>query len=131
MGTYTELVLAIKIKTTDTTYIDILNFMINDKEAEIKSNHPLFSTQRWVSMLQSDSYYFDGTSHSEFFYDKIPHSWFLTVRCNLKNYDGEINKFLDWIKPVSSTFGFVGYTRHEEQESPTLIYFDENQIRYE
>lgn len=87
-------------------------------------NHPLFLTSRWKFMLTSDSYYFDGDTHSSFDYDNISNDYGLTVRCNLKNYDDEIQKFLDWVIQNSDTQGFVGYTRYETADSPSLIYFD-------
>ena len=45
------------------------------------------------------------------------------MRCDLKNYDFEIQYFLQWFAPYSQTVGFVGYYRHEEALHPTLIYF--------
>lgn len=38
----------------------------------------------------------------------------------LKNYDSEIEEFLDWLEPYIGTEGFIGYMRYEEWEDPTL-----------
>ena len=80
-------------------------------------------------MLMSDSYHFDGITDSSITYDVITKRYNLNVRCNLKNYDGEISKFLDFIFPYVITYGFIGYTRYEEFELPYLIWRGEDRIR--
>ena len=48
----------------------------------------------------SGSYYFGANSgQSEFKHDEIGKFWRLNARFNIKNYDNEIEKFLEWIKP--------------------------------
>ena len=51
-------------------------------------------------------------------YDKIAKCWFLTTCFNLKNYDQEIEKFLDWLCPYIQTEGYIGTYWYEEQEEP-------------
>ena len=91
-------------------------------EPDDKPNHPLFETDRWRMLFTSDSYYFDGITNSVLDYDGIAEAYYLTVHSNLKNYDDEINKFLDFIRPYLDTKGFLGYYRYEEDEDPVLIY---------
>ena len=75
-------------------------------------------------MLLCDSYYFKADTHSTLRYDEISETWFLCVRCNVKNYQNEIEKFVDWILPYCDTLpgDFLGFSRYEETEKPTLIY---------
>ena len=128
MGMYTELVMAIELKQNVSANVyEILQYMVGDSEFEPIElpNHPLFKTNRWHFMLNSDSYYFDGITKSILKEDNLfpDHpSYYLTIRCNLKNYNEEIEKFIDWITPYSDTKGFVGYKRYEEDEEPTLLY---------
>lgn len=84
--------------------------------------HPLFSTPRWDVMLRMDSAYFAADTHSTLRQDRDG-SYFLCVRCNLKNYDGEIEKFCEWLDPfVAGRRGdFLGFYRHEQSENPELI----------
>ena len=91
---------------------------------ESKPDHPLFKTDRWQVMLRMDSYYFSADTHSTLRFDKIANQWFLCIRCNLKNYTGEIEAFIDWIDPYVDAFrgNFLGFYRYEETEEPTLIY---------
>ena len=46
----------------------------------------------------------------------------LYARFNLKNYESEIEHFIEWISTLSSTKGLVGYTRYEECDRPRPIY---------
>ena len=54
----------------------------------------------------------------------------LNVRCDLKNYEDEIELFLKWIYNYATTRGFVGYMRYEEDYNPTLIYFTDKGVEY-
>lgn len=130
MGMYTELVCAFNLKEeTPTEVIGILERMcdgdIQDLNLIELPDHNLFKSARWKFMLKSDSYYFDGDSHSTIRNDSIG-GYYVTIRCNLKNYDDEIEKFIDWVKPYISYGGngdyFIGYSRYEESKEPTLIY---------
>lgn len=130
MGMYTELVLGVELKS-DPVVIDTLKLMLdcNIKDKVVTIDHPLFSTSRWRSMLRCDSYYFDGQTDSKLVYDEPNEIYFLNVRCNLKNYDNEIELFLDWLCPYIETEGFLGYSRYEEADDPTLIYKENGKIR--
>lgn len=130
MGMYTELVMACELKENiSEEVIETLRYMVGDSDyLATVPVHALFNTDRWKAMLRCDSYYFDGDTNSTLRYDDIGKSYVLTIRCNLKNYCGEIEKFLDWIIQYSYTCGFVGYTRYEESENPTLIYFNDGKL---
>ena len=97
MGMYTELVMACELKEdVPEEVIETLKYMANDIDyLATVPVHPLFETDRWKWMLRSDSYYFDGKTHSAFDYDDISKSYYITVRCNLKNYCDEIQEFLN------------------------------------
>ena len=72
-------------------------------------------------------FYFDGQTDSTI---KNDQGWYLTVRCSFKNYDDEIELFLDWLAPYIETYGFLGYHRYEEFDDPTLIYKEDGKIVY-
>lgn len=132
MGMYTELNIGVNLRTsTPDNIIKILDYMLgnNDDDNIELTDHSLFSTRRWRYMLRCDSYYFDGRTDSSMEYDDIIKGYQLNVRCNLKNYDDEISLFLDFIQPYLDTYGFLGYTRYEEYEYPTLIYNTEKGIK--
>lgn len=127
MGMYTEFVLGVDlVRETPKEVIDILDFMITndlDDNEPILPDHPLFNTERWRYMLQSDSYYFGGFSNSLIDAPRfIEDVYKLSIRSNLKNYDSEIELFLNWLNPYIETRGFIGYMRYEEFDDPWLIY---------
>lgn len=133
MGMYTELNIGVKICPT-LTVVQKLNYMLGEDTEDVHIEHPLFTDQtRYKHMLLSDSYYFDGKSDSKLFVDDLypdEPMYYLNVRCNFKNYDDEIEKFMDWLCPYIETEGFLGYKRYEECDDPTLIYKENGEIVY-
>jgi hypothetical protein len=103
MGMYTEFVIAAKIKN-DPTVVQILNYMLNDGPAPEKlPEHDFFKIKSWKLTLSIDSYYFPGQTNSTFIKDDLHGSakeplYFLTVRCNLKNYYNDIDKAINCSK---------------------------------
>lgn len=105
---------------------DVLEYMtgVVVEEPERLPEHPLFGDTRWRFMLRCSSAYFPHDTATSFYTawaDKAP---FLNVRCNLKNYNDEIELFIHWIAPyvVETSNDFVGFYRYEASEHPTLIY---------
>lgn len=133
MGMYTELNIGVSIKNYEEV-IQKLQFMLGDSDKDVNIDHPLFGeAKRWECMLQCGSYYFDGQPDSKLYRDDLYENdpmYFLNVRCNLKNYGDEIKLFLDWLCPYINTEGFLGYTRYEEADNPTLIYKENEEIIY-
>ena len=133
MGMYTELNIGVDLASdTPENVIAILKYMTGD-ETQLNfttPNHPLFTTEGWEIMLCCRSFYFAGVERSFIEKDSILGQWKLSVRCSLKNYDSEIQKFMDFIQPYLDTYGFLGYMRYEEDDYPTLIYNDGKEIYY-
>ena len=125
MGMYTEFHFNSELKgSTPPEVLEILKYMVGVIYTEPPTpDDPLFLTDRWRYMLQMDSYYFDADTHSTIRHDSQG-GWYLSIRCNLKNYDDEIKKFIEWIRPYLNKNGgeFLGFYRYEEREEPTLIY---------
>lgn len=128
MGMYTQLMFNAELrKDTPDQVISILEFMTGDASYGIAPEtpeHALFDTERWTFMLVSSSYYFEpNASKTSFRKDDITKSWHLSVLCDLKNYSGEIEAFLDWIMPYldDSNRQVLGWTWYEEDDEPTLI----------
>ena len=65
----------------------------------------------------------------KFWYDDITKQWFLLNRSDLKNYEGEIESFFDWVAPYAeknSDKQFIGYELYEEDDEPTMYYLTDN-----
>lgn len=133
MGMYTELVIGVEIEPNKDV-IQKLEYMLDIEKTkpDIDISHPFFTeTKRWKYMLTCDSYYFSGQTDSKLYKDEVlDEKYYLNVRCNLMNYDNEIELFLDWLCPYICTYGFLGYTRYEEDDDPILIYKEEKGIVY-
>ena len=126
MGMFTEFHFNVELKAdVPDRVIGTLKYMVGERsKPRILPEHDLFSCDRWGYMLQSGSYYFNADTHSTLRYDKIGRCHYLCIRCNLKNYDDEITKFVDWISSYlrQDEGDFLGFSRHEETQQPTLIY---------
>ena len=127
MGTYTELNCAFSLHgETPQHVVETLLYMTGQSETEPDSlpPHPLFGDTRWDGMLSGSSSYFGADPHSTVRRNEINGKYHVTIRCNFKDYDGEIEKFIDWITPhIQALPGdFIGYKRSDLTEVPTLLY---------
>lgn len=131
MGMYTELDLKVAIKDDPIVVNILLDLSDKDKFVSIKNriDHPFFRADRCDLIGRGGSYYFDGQPYIQFRYDEIAKCWFLTTCSNLKNYNQEIEKFLDWLCPYILTEGYIGTYWYEEQEEPINIYKKDEKIR--
>lgn len=132
MGMYTEINVCFDLgKNTPKSVVEILYYLVEGTNSpSILPKHNFFKCDRWDRIARCDSYYFDGSTLSKIIFDNISKTWKVNIRANLKNYNFEIEEFLDWLQPYIETKGFIGYKRYEECEDPTLIYtdFDNNEI---
>ncbi len=126
MGMYTELIFGARLKgNTPQEVIDTLKYMVGDLEE--KPEKLAFETSTGRNVLIGGSFYFGvHSSVSKFYYDDIAKAWTLSSRANIKNYEGEIDQFLDWIKPyIDSGSGnreMFAIKIYEEQDEPTIYY---------
>jgi hypothetical protein len=126
MGMYTELIFGARLKTyTPENVINALKYMIGEtKERPI--DFP-FSTERADYLLRSGSYYFGVNQPvSSLRRDNPSGLWVLSTRSNIKNYDNDIETFLEWVKPYiesgSGSKDMYAIVIYEEQSEPTIYY---------
>lgn len=121
MGMYTELVIKCSIKDEIPEQVHkILQTMFGDGdyyEGELP-NHPFFSRQRWRNIGRSSSYYHIPKAISYYNFG------YLFSRSDLKNYENEIDLFLDWLDPYIAEIPgqCIGWVWYEEFKEPTLVY---------
>lgn len=126
MGMYTELIFGASLKKdTPQTVINALKYMIGETE-EKPSNFPL-PDGRCESLFQYGSYYFAiNEPVKKMWLDEIDKEWHISTRSNLKNYESEIETFLEWIKPyIESGSGnreMYAIVLYEEFDEPTIYY---------
>ena len=125
---YTELYLSCELKIDlPPKVLEVLQCLFNGKERPSNlPKHEFFKCDRWSCIGRCSSYYFVPFNTSKLYFDdRVTKQYFLTTRSDLKNYDGEIEKFLDWIMPYIEEpwGGHLGHYRYEEDDAPTLIYY--------
>jgi hypothetical protein len=128
MGMYTELIFGASIKKdAPKEVINTLHYLVNGKklyeEVEIEKS----VTDGRNVLNGGGSYYFgvcDGVA--KMWFDDIRNEWIVSSRTNIKNYESEIQTFLEWIKPFidngSGDREMYAITIYEEQSEPTIYY---------
>lgn len=133
MGMYTELHFNVELKKdVPANVIDVLKDMLGVSDTHFVSpDHEFFKTTRWKTMFHSDSYYFNSDTHCTLRFDEVGESYYLCLRFNVKNYDGEIQKFISWIMPYLHALDgdFLGFHRYENNLEPTLIYYKPQPVK--
>lgn len=121
MGMYTELLIKADIvRNPPVEVVAVLNFLFNSgEEPKTLPDHPFFKKERWSSIGRCSSFYHIPWVSSKY------EEGYLFSRSDLKNYDGEIDAFLDWLFPyIDEEDGkCIGWKFYEESDDPTLINF--------
>ena len=121
---YTELVVKCSIKENiDDNVKNILDYLFNGAELDKAKipDHEFFKCERWHFIGSGSSCY-----HIPFALSKWDYSIgsYLFSRSDLKDYNAEIEKFIDWIDQyIDETPGMcIGWSWYEEYNEPTLLY---------
>jgi len=128
MGMYTEIIFGagLKAELPEGIVSTIKKLVAGEDLKETTLDHPFFKSERPWLLSSGGSYYFPGTVEPKFWFDDIAKQWFLHFRTNIKNYDSEIEKFLDWIKPyIEDGVGkrnFYAIVTYEDSVEPTIYY---------
>ena len=124
MGMYTEIFFRAELRTdVPTKVIDLIRAWITNEVPDNLPDHPLFKCDRWGTLLNGGSAYFPTMVSPVFARGGFSHEWELSFNSSLKNYDGEIQQFFDWINPYLRAVPgeFIGYHLYEADEVPTLM----------
>ena len=126
MGMYTELIFGAELKKdTPNQVIESLKYMLGEIE-EKPSDFPL-PKGRCEWLFQGGSYDFAiSNSVNKMWFDTLGDQWKISTRFNIKNYNNEIETFLEWIKPYisqgSGNRDFYAIVTYEEDSEPTIYY---------
>jgi len=120
---YTELILGCRFKAdTPKHVIDTLKYLCGQIEEE-PENFILKDQRNPIDGAISG--YF-GVDRPVFSLWESDRQWSISSRCNIKNYGGEIETLLEFIKPhIESGSGdrdFYAITCHETDKAPTVYY---------
>lgn len=126
MGMYTELILKVRVKDDIPFEVEaILQFLFNrENQPNDLPDHPFFKCQRWPLIGNCSSFY-----HTPFSLSKYTEGYIFS-KSDLKNYDGEIEKFINWITPYLELYAesnCIGWKWYEEADTPTLLFVNHDQ----
>ena len=123
---YTELIFGAELKKdTPNEVIEALKYMLGETETK-PTNFPL-PDGTWERLFCGGSYYFAvNKAVNKMWFDDISRSWRLSTRSNIKNYDQEIQTFLEWIEPYiyggSGSRDMYAIVIYEVSAEPTIYY---------
>jgi hypothetical protein len=130
MEKYTELNCAFSLRRdTPENVIDTLLFMTgqDDQEPEQLPADALSKTARWRHMLKGSGTDPDAEAYCRAALELSETSgrYLVTLRCDLRNFDIEIARFISWITPhiFAHKGDFVGYMRCRNVEPTTIFYY--------
>lgn len=124
MGMYTELFVEGAVRKDAPYFVHHFihrlfnrNYHVSGADLLAPPDHPFFKCARWMVIGNMSSHYHIPLSISDA-RDDTGETWFVS-RADLKNYEGEIEKFLDWIRPYCSLLR--GWHWYEEDAQPTTF----------
>lgn len=132
MGSYTRFNCKIRLRhDTPPEVINILKMCTSKDENETFDICPValfntsdfFKCRWWVSLFSSKN--LDDSLGGSKFYQKSNNRWVLEIDTDFKDYDDEINKFLDWIKQYVAgrkVKTYIGWSKHESWEASRLYH---------
>lgn len=122
---YTQLIFTATLKAdTPIEVINTIRIMLDEIE-ESDIIRPVFETSTGRNPLRGSG----GPFSNPISYFKFKNNlWTLKNRANIKNYENEINQFLDWILPYieSCPNNIYATIRYEEDEGSTPLYLKNN-----
>lgn len=155
MGMYTEFIFGCELsKATPRVCVEALDYVINGEEKKPKYEDPknweeeefnknyiertlednaiksFIDQYDFWRLFKCSSYYFGAANPiGKFYYDHISDSYHISTRADLKNYEDQIETFIDYIKPfVKNGSGdghqIFAYAQYEEDEFPTIYGID-------
>jgi len=126
MGMYTEIYINVDLKKdTPDDVIKVLKAMCDQECKEVLVDYPY----KWICLFSNMSYYTPSTNCRFLEFDNISNQWSLLGKGDIKNYGNEIEEFFEWIMPWIDGYpgDFIGYSRYEEDQKPTLMFLPEDE----
>ena len=129
MGMYTELIVGCTLKKNlPKVCVNALTLISNRQEINEndKETEEFIKEYDLYNICWSESAYFGAPSHCIFrrLEENYEDYYSLSIRANLKSYNGEIEKFLEYLRPYvywgSGTHELYAMTIYEEDKEPKL-----------
>lgn len=126
MGMYTELYFRAGLKEdTPNCVISVLKDMCKGKAITAP-----FGEGRCRYLFNISSHYHFPFAVAKMKYLDYVGRWYLFVRSDIKNYEGEIEAFLSWVKPYldCEEGDYVGHIFYEEWTKPRNLFFGQSEL---
>jgi len=129
---YTELIFGASLKRdTPESAIKTIQAMIDDDMEAVRLNSGLIFGRNPFN--SAHGYFGLDRPVLAFWKEKYDQQWHLSTRSNLKNYEHDIELFLEWVKPLieagSGLRDMYAIVMYEEQQEPTIYYLNDNEVR--
>jgi hypothetical protein len=134
MGMYTELILGCRFKKDTPDNLIYTIAVLTGREnillslTSIKGKEYKMLWEKTRNPLNGDSYSFFPRPSCMFWLDNITSQYYIQCRSSIKNYDNEIEKFLELIKPYIDRgvgeLNIYAYVLYEENQYPTFYSLD-------
>lgn len=124
MGMYTEIFVNVDLKQdVPASVIDVLRAMCSREDSPCLESLP----SRWSYLFRAGR---TNTSCAHLTQNNYGR-WSLLAKGDIKNYEGEIEAFFDWLMPWIDAYkgDFIGFSLYEEDTEPTLFHFIERDPR--
>ena len=123
MGMYTEILVKADINSKNITSEEkaVLNFLFGDSEKpSVLPDHRFFTLPRWQFIGKMSSF----CHHPHAINSISDDGEYIFSRSDLKDYNGEIEAFFEWFRPLTTAMEgkCIGYSWYEEDDKPTLIF---------
>lgn len=122
MSYITEIKLKIKLsKDTPKELIEWLNRCIDYTCETPYEEHPFFETKRWRTVFATYGYHW----YSEPYLTKTKNGYILELHTDINYEDGELDTFIDWIKPYvlgRKKKVYLGWFERDEDYEKTNVY---------
>lgn len=126
MGMYTDAIIQCKIPSTPTVeekIIPALKQMLGHEETGVSPTGPIADCTRHAHMLRGRSYYYFQKSICTLEFNKIFSAWLFFASFDTRNYEKEIEKFLEWLAPYTAVdHAPIAFVRYEEASVPDIYY---------
>ena len=132
MGTYTELILKVNFKKDwlSAKELEIFEYLFasdcGDAIPLSLPNHSFFQLPFWDRISHAGSFYHHPRAVISYLHE-VCDTIYLFMRIDCKNYNQQIETFLDWIVPLTSETHnrCIGWRWVDELQEPLILYYDD------
>jgi len=128
MGIYTDFVIGchLKAETPDEIIFEFRDWLGFQRDSTDVRPSPQYYDALGASIADATNGYISCS-----FEQNQSGSYYLSLRTTIKSYYvGSIDEFLIRLAPYNDHDGYVGYTHHEFDENPLLIFFQKGKAFY-